>query len=405
MKQKRQQMAIKAISIIVILFSALSVLLFFYQSIHNFFRFPEIDFSSYLRASEWFFDGGNPYRDIMRRFIYPLFILIVVYPLTFLQKGNLLSGVSIGLWSAGLYVSFFATLGVAWKYLYGYNSIRDALKNNQLGAALMVLMLHPFLQSEFLNGQVNLFVLGATAGFFFLLIRGKPFGAALMLAIAVSLKISPGICLLYVLFSRQFRTIGYSLVVIVLLNILLPYCINADSLSYYGYVVDKVLPKVTGSDFEYGFRQFSILSTVSYLFHIHWNPLVKVAVLCFLAIGLVLPIAWLVPRRFVEASPLRKFATFGSLVAIIPLIFPMSEPHHLLLQAIPFLAILAYWKQILDSGRGFFHDKLSLLFLLSVIGYHVGHGLKDTPIHLISLIGVYAGMLWMLHKMRRRAVT
>ena len=82
----------------------------------------------------------------------------------------------------------------------------------------------------------------------------------------------------------------------------------------------------------------------------------------------------------------------------------MSEPHHLLLQAIPFLAILAYWKKTLDSGSGFFRDRLAVLFLLSVIGYHVGHGLKDTPIHLISLIGVYVGMLWMLNKLRRTAV-
>ena len=341
---------------------------------------------------------------MMRRFIYPLFILIVVYPLTFLQKGNLLSGISIGLWSAGLYASFFATLGAAWKYLYGYDSIKQALAKNVFGAALMVLMLHPFLQSEFLNGQVNLFVLGATAGFFFLLIRGKPFGAAVMLAIATSIKISPAVCLLYVLFSRQYRTVGYFLVMIVLFTIALPYLVNAESLSYYAYVVDEVLPKVTGSDFYYGFRQFSILSTVSFLFHIHWNPLVKVAVLCVLALGLVVPIVRLAPRRYSEASPLYKFATFGSLVTIIPLIFTMSEPHHMLFQAIPFLAILAYWKKTLDSGSGFFRDRLAVLFLLSVIGYHVGHGLKDTPIHLISLIGVYVGMLWMLNKLRRTAV-
>jgi len=396
MKPEHRELTAKAISIIVVVFGVASLLLFFYQSIQNFFRFEEIDFSSYVRASGWFFDGENPYQDVIRRFIYPQFLLIVVYPLTFLQKNQWLSGISIGLWSAGLYASFFATLGAAWKYLYGYHSWREALGKNLLPVGLVILMLHPFLQSEFLNGQVNLFVLGATAGFFFMLVRGKTLGAALMLAIAVSIKISPAVCLLYILFSRQFRVAGYFLILIVLFNMVIPYLINTESLNYYAYVVDEILPKVTGSDFHHGFRQFSILSTISYLFKIHWNPLVKVAVLCILAIGLVLPIATNAPRRYRVTSPFHKFAIFGALVAIVPLIFPMSEPHHLLLQTIPFLVILAYWKRVIDGGRRFRRDGLSLLFLISVLGYHVGHGLKDTPIHIFSLLGVYIGMLWLL---------
>jgi len=403
-KSKFRNTVIRAVVAVVILFALISILLFYYQSIRNFFKFDEIDFTSYIRASGWFFGGENPYQAVPRRFIYPLFLLLVVYPLTFLQKGQVLSGISIGLWSAGLYVAFFATLGAAWKYLYRYTSKLSALRKNLFWIALMVLMLHPFLQDEFLNGQVNLYVLGATAAFFFYITRQKPFPAALMLTIAVSIKISPAICLLFLFFDRQYRIFLYFLALVILFNIALPYLINGAGLGYYKFVFDEVLPKVTGSDFRWGFKQFSILSTFSYLFKIHWNPYIKIAVLGILTLGMFWPILKYAPRPYHNATPFQKFYTFAALISIIPLVFPMSEPHHLLLQTIPILAILSYWNYVYEGELGFWHDCLSLLFLISVIGFHIGHGLKDTPIRLLSLLGVYIGMIWLLKKEYTRAL-
>ncbi len=399
-KPNRKSPLIRTIIVIVMVFAAISILLFYYQSIRNFFKFNEIDFTSYVRASGWFFGGENPYQEVPRRFIYPLFMLLAVYPLTLLQKGPFLSGVSIAIWSAGLYASFFATLGAAWKYFYIYNSKTAALRKNLFWIALMVIMLHPFLQDEFLNGQVNLYVLGATAAFFFFLVRGKALPAALMLAIAVSIKISPAICLLLLFFERRYRVFFYFVILIILFNILIPFLINSQSLSYYKYVIDEVLPKVTGSDFRWGFRQFSILSTVSYLFKITWNPLVKVAVLGLLTLGMFFPIVKYAPKPYHNATPFQKFYIFAALISIVPLVFPMSEPHHLLLQTIPVLAVLAYWKETYNGERGFWRDKLSLLFLISILGFHIGHGLKDTPIRLLSLLGVYIGLIWLLKKHR-----
>ena len=395
----RQNFYLRAIVIIVVLFAAVSILLFYYQSIRNFFKFDEIDFTSYIRASGWFFDGENPFQEAPRRFIYPLFMLLVVYPLTFLQKGQFWSGVSIALWSAGAYVSFFATLSAAWKYLYRYKTKYAALRRNLFPTALMILMLHPFLQDEFINGQVNLYVLGALAGFFFFLTRKKAFPAALMLAAAASIKISPALCLLLIFFDRQYRIVFYFVILMLIFNIGIPYLVNSESINYYGYVVSEVLPRVSESDFQHGFRQFSIISTLSYLFDIHWNPLIKMGALSILSLGLFIPVIKYGSGSYHEASPLYRFSIFASVVSIIPLVFPMSEPHHLLLQAIPVLAILGYWKIVVDHKEGFWRDGLSLLFLICIISFHVGHGLKDTPIRLFSLLGVYFGMIWLLKRL------
>ncbi len=395
-----QRTVLRIALFVVIVAGAASLLLFYYQSIRNFFKFHEIDFTSYVRASDWFFDGQNPYQQVARRYIYPLFLLLVIHPLTWLQSSPLLKGVSIALWSLGSFLAFFLTLGVAWQRLYQLPSIRRALIDNYGAIAIIVVMLHPYLQDEFLNGQVNLYVLGATAGFFYALQRDRLFLAALFIAVAASIKISPGLCLLILLFTRQWRTALYAAVLVPLFTVGLPLLVNADSLTYYRYFVTEVMPHITGSDFEGGFRSFSIISTFSYLLHLTWYPPLKILAVCLLAVGLFIPVWRLAPRSFSGATFHHRFAVFAAIITIIPLTFPMSEAHHLLLLTLPFLAIVAYWRQVIASATGFWRDRLSLFFLACVIGLQIGHGLKDTPIRLLCLIGMYGGMLMMLHQLR-----
>lgn len=391
---------LRIVIVLVIACAFASLALFFYQSIRNFFKFAQIDFTSYVRASGWFFDGDNPYQAATRRYLYPLFLLLVVYPLTFLQQSRLASGLSIALWSAGSLAAFFAVLGAVWRYLYNYASAWKAVRDNLLPAALMVVMLHPFLQDEFLNGQVNLYVMSATAAFFIFLVRDKQFAAGVMLAIAVSIKISPALCLLCVLFSGQYRAAVYAVVMIALLTVILPSMVNSQSLDYYRFVYDDILPRVSGSDIALGFNQFSIVGTFSSLFSIHWNPLAKVAVLGVLALGMTVPLKGMNSCRIERTTPRERFTAFAALVSIIPLIFPMSEPHHLLLHTIPFLATLAFWRDLIQNRKNLLRDGLSLLFLTCVVGLQIGHGLKETPIRLLSLFGIYIGMIWLLVRFR-----
>lgn len=134
----------------------MSILLFFYQSIRNYFRFDEIDFTSYVRISQWFRHGQNPFQEVSRRYIYPFFTVILVYPMTFFKASSFLEGISIGLWSLGLYFCLFRTIGKSAGLMTGRDSAWKVLKTNILFTALIVIMLHPFQQDEFLNGQIYL---------------------------------------------------------------------------------------------------------------------------------------------------------------------------------------------------------------------------------------------------------
>lgn len=389
---------LKITTYLLITFAVISIVLFFYQHIRNINKFADTDLTSYIRASNWFFSGENPYQDVVRRFIYPQFLLLVLVPFHSVLTSPFLRGITAFVWGLGLYLSFFLTLAAGWKNLYGYQTLRESLKRNITAIALMVVMIHPLLQDEFLNGQVNLFVMGATAAFFFYLEKNKLFWAALFLAIATSIKIAPGFCLLYLLFTKQFKVLLYYIPLVFIFVFGLPYVVNNNSLEYYRYFVTDVMPNITGSDFEGGFKSFSIISTLSYLLKIHWYPPLKILAVTVLSLGLFFPVYRLAVKDFRSKSFQFRFVTFGAIIAILPLTFPMSEPHHLLLQIIPFISIIAYWKQIWESRRKIYTDNLSLIFIICMLGYQIGHGLKDTPIRLLSLIGVYFGMILLMRR-------
>jgi len=288
---------------------------------------------------------------------------------------------------------------------YKYHSLKEALIKNYFLIALMTIVMLPFLQDEFINGQSNLFIMGCTAGFFLMLQKDKQFLAAVFLAAAISLKIAPAICLLYVVFSKQYRSVLYVIPLVFLFNIAVPYLINNQSLAYYSHFISDVAPRLTGAETESGFRSFSLISTVSYIFDIHWNPLIKMAIAGFLAIGLFSPIYIFARNKFEESSNYFKFVLFASIITIIPITFPMSEAHHLLLQTIPFLALLIYWKSVVENnGTCFFKDKLSILSVFGLIAYHLGHALKPTPIRLISIIIIYISMVMLLRKIAKHGL-
>ncbi len=396
---------VRIVRFIILIFAIASVTLFFYQSIRNHNYVGGNDLTSYLKASHRFFNGENPYTAKARRYIYPLFLVVANYPFTFLQSGHLFKAVTAACWSLLSYFAFFQTIFASLRYLNGVRAGIVAIRQNLLFVSVLILLVHPFLQDEFLNGQVNLFVLGCTAGYFFMLQRRRLVWAALFLAVATSIKIAPGLCLLFVVFGHRYRTVIYFLLFVVLFTVVIPYSINNESLAYYKYFIAEVMPRITGSDFEGGFKSFSLISTVSYVWGIHWYPPLKVAAVGILALGLFTPVLLITRRTFDRADSFTKYATFAAVVSIIPLTFPMSESHHLLILTIPFLSIMAYWRKVSKTANGLWRDRLSIWFFASLAILHLGQGLKPTPLRLLGLMGIYVGMVMLLSKYCRAGLS
>jgi hypothetical protein len=79
----------------------------------------------------------------------------------------------------------------------------------------------------------------------------------------------------------------------------------------------------------------------------------------------------------------------------------MSESHHLLILTIPLIIIIQYWGKIIEEGVGFFRDKISLFFFISLVVLHIGQGLKQTPLRFLGLAGLYIGFILLTQKLRK----
>ncbi len=383
---------------LLIALSGLAVLLFFYQSVRNHNYVNGNDLTSYLNSARWFFQGENPYTAPVRRFIYPLFLLIVCYPLSLLQSGPVQKALAAGIWSLLAWTVFFKTVFASWNSLYGPRSAAAWLKENLFSLAFIVFLLHPFLQDEFLNGQVNLVMVGSLAGFYFALQKDRQFLAALFLSVAAAIKIGPGLCLLFVFVTGHYRVIFYFAGLMLLWVIGLPYLINDQSLAYYGYFIDTVVPHVAASDFEHGFKQYSLLSTVSYALDLHWPPIVKMGAVCAVALGLAAPIVILGRKIPADSAPRLRLTAFAALMPVVPLTFPMSEAHHLLILLLPLIVIIDYWRDRAFGLVAFLKDSYATTFLAALLLLHLGHAIKGAPFRFLGLIVLYAGMIALLRR-------
>ncbi|MEW5796930.1 MAG: hypothetical protein AB1772_11295 [Candidatus Zixiibacteriota bacterium] len=182
---------------------------------------------------------------------------------------------------------------------------------------------------------------------------------------------------------------------------MIPLLFNSQSLDYYRYYMDEVVSQAAINEMQWGLKSFSLVSTVTYLLGVAWSPLWKAAAMIVLTVLLCVPLITYAPDWSTQPAFGHRLVFLAAIITVIPLVFPMSEAHHLLLQTIPYLVILAYWRDLYYMGMSVLEDKLSLAFLTIVIGHHVGHGLKQTPIRFFCLAGLYVCFVVLLRRTRR----
>jgi hypothetical protein len=178
----------------------------------------------------------------------------------------------------------------------------------------------------------------------------------------------------------------------------LPYLFNDQTLEFYKYYISEVLPAIEAKGRDGSFRSFSLLPSLSQLAGLTLPALWNLLAVGVLSIGLAIPIFRYSRREFNIQNNKFRFTAFGALVATIPLTFPISEAHHLLLQIIPFIAVLAYWRSVIESGGSIFRDRISLVFVLSVLLLQFGHIYKATPLRLFGVLAVYIGLIALLRQ-------
>jgi hypothetical protein len=266
------------------------------------------DLTGYLAASRALYAGADPYHLPDRfPYIYPLFLAAVIRPLA-----SVPAPVASVFW-------FVLQSACLW-YVIRTAGAHAGLPGTDrlIAAAAIVAVFGDVLQNEFLNGQVNLIVLALAVAAVHLTER-KPRIAAALLGIAVAVKLTPALFLLYWLVERRYRLVVESVAWASVL-IASPWLVVQSRLwpMYSRYLQEFIFARVSSPDPE--------TRAIFFTFHGFWawfkgSAAGGVATLsASLAVVAVL-VFWHHRSRRPCASSVYA--------AGIPLLSPMSEVHHL----------------------------------------------------------------------------
>ncbi len=299
---------------------SLVLLIFFVQMFGKAYRKEGWDFSSYLLSSKAFFSSVNPYTTgSIYPFIYPLFVCIILFPLTTLPY-----------WFACVVWFILSVLAIYYLAFLILRTFNHSLFLKYKHVATLILI--PFftmidvIQNNLLNGQINTIVLLLCALFFKYCLESKKILSSLFLSGAISIKLTPMIFLIYLIIRKEFLLLGLTLLFSIFFLFGMPYALAQEkSIEWYSYYLQSFLIHhiaIQKSSTEFG---FSITSILNYFF-----PSIP-KLLAFLIAGLIsiLPIAWL--QFIIQRNDAAKQTLIFSLYMISTLLIsPISETHHLI---------------------------------------------------------------------------
>jgi hypothetical protein len=269
-----------------------------------------VDFFAYYNAGSRFLNGDNPYfwgndaqgNPIISDFIYPPAVLPIFSLLTRMpyEMARLVWVILYGLIFAGILAWMVRSFSPEWRDVF-------------LASALVFILVSFPLMSHLEHGQVDMIIISLILASFLFYARKKPLVAAILLAVATLIKVSPVFLLIYfVIFRHDLRfllTYIGSLVVLAALSLLfVPFGWYVDYLRY-------VLPEV-GKGTSFWLNQ----SITKYL---SFSPGIAraagIAGLILLAV-----VGWLISRKYPAEErnvslPLGKDGTIGELVFILNL--------------------------------------------------------------------------------------
>jgi hypothetical protein len=326
---------------------AVSVAVLLLQTLHKASRPQGSDLFAYLTAARALLAGQDPY-VIQGRFyyMYPLPVAVFALPLTLLPWK-----VAVALWFllsvAALVWAGGVLAGLAREHL----GLGPEVPRAALGAALWFLLFDP-IQSDLVNGQVNFQLLLLDLLFLRALLRGRTARAAGFLAVAVSIKITPALLLLFATARRRWAAIAGCLLATLALWLGPVILIGPDLLlRSYGTLLGHILPSAAGGHFAapHGVA-FGLHGPLATLLGPRLGPLGVRALAIALSLGALLTLELGARRR---PSAGRDVWVFAGYLLIILLATPFSEVHHLtyLVPAMGLVGLLAVCRRDRVGGR------------------------------------------------------
>ncbi len=283
------------------------------------FRTGGNDLDIYLNSANIFFSGNNPY-GLEAGFLYPLFATFVVHPFNYMPIW-----LAHFLWYAISFALFILTLKAAQT-----RAIGAEFRWAPFGITFIALL--GIFQNNMLNGQINIIVMSCALAFMVFLKEGRKTLAALFLAAAISIKLTPLFFLIFVLVNREFSVFLKTLFFTAVLALFVPYIVEGGAVwgyyeTYYGVILGQM------SIGHEATRVFSVGGLISRLVTFRFTYVI-IALLTVAAAG---GLQYAVNRKVGKASLRVLYLYF--LIALLAT--PISETHHLLWFFPPVLGIIS----------------------------------------------------------------
>jgi len=340
------------------------------------------DFTSYLLSADALAHGHNPYATgSVFQYVYPLFLACLLIPLTFVPYA-----VAVVIWYL---IALGSLVGSLWIVLGLTRDEQHAMSGRELIIPLcgIALMLIPVIQTNLLNGQVNFLVLLLCTLFLKFHHDRRSTPAALMLAMAIAIKLFPAILLLFVLPRRRYGecllTLAIALAICVLPALLMGHQGFNVIREYWQTVLPGLHAEVAMPNA--GRINFSLSGMIAgatpLILGTWWLNLIS-------ALAVVLSMAVIQFRSRLESHPHRLVTLFSLYLLAMLLISPLSEVHHMAYLmpaviiligtstggkhatgaqriAIPAIFLVLFWLgELTDLGFFFF---CSVIFLMVVL--------------------------------------
>ena len=338
------------------------------------------DFTSYLLSAKALIDSRSPYQTGSPfPYIYPIFLCVILIPFSMMPYWllNLL-------WFLGSVLALYFAGDILIRHY------SPAFTRANAGAVFIVpfLFLINVIQSNLLNGQVNFIVLLLCTLFLRDYLLSRNFTAALFLSMAIAIKVTPIILLVYLLCRRDFLMVGLVIFMTLILSFGVPYIIGgAATFGYYSsywhsFIMDNI---AVNGQMTHGFA-FSLVSIIGFFI----PSLPKLFTFIISGIFSLAPIILIQFISRSEKSKGKEILLFSLYLVAVLLISPLSETHHLINL---FPALLVMVVATLQYSRQYF--KMGAV-VLTVVFASLISGKFYFSANLIAIIALYGSMFWLI---------
>lgn len=380
----------KIVQNIIVMLLITIVVITLLQMYRGAYRVNGYDFTCYVNAAKALWNGENPY--ILQSefpFIYPLFFALIMYPLAVLPY-----------WMANLIwflLNLIALIAIVKMTLTWIQKFLPENSSDYI-VLIFVVVISSFsvIQNHLLNGQVNILLLFLCLLFFKLQQDNKSMASALVLSLAILIKLVPALFLLWLLLRKRYQTLMMTFIFLTL-GLLLPYILVGDQLlSFYSvYVKDFILPGLSGTrEAHQAGLFFTIKGCVSYLMPIYGKHIIVTV------LSVLLPLMFIIKAEIDNKKsrmPLAQFHIFGLYLLGLLLLSPMSETHHLIF-LFPIFLLIVFELIFIPALRDY--RSIAGIILFFIFFAMIGKIWKTGPGYFCCIITLFILNLIMLQRLR-----